>query len=680
LFQNDPIVVERLARMENGDGEAAEELVAHVQEHYRIDRRIIRTRRRTLGEYGSHYAKRDLAIIAYDTCPAEVAVTEQIAELFGRKDVPDNWKAVWFRLACTTPRLLGQMLQTRLFTLAGSGPLAQTAQQVDPLATDLGPAEEESAIASYFASGPTYRSERTWLTETLTQVERWLQEQDSPSRFVALGEWLNQRVEAGRKTLVFSQSRAVVEELTAYLRARFGDDPIAVMTHNLDDESIAEVARRFESHPQCLVLVADEIGAEGHNFQIADAVVHLDQPTVVARIEQRIGRLDRVGRPVERPVLSVVILGPWDLEDAVLRINRDVFRVYERSIGGFEYLLPRLQQVVSAATVRGTQALFLLADKLRSQLDAEEKRVDEAFSFFLDATRPEFERARKLAELVADRSGDEDEAYVRDWCKELRIGFIPQKGSCVKVEARVERLDAPLPMTGARDWIKTGTFLRHIALQVPALQYFAPGHIFIDALLQSALNTQDARATAFFRDLGGKGVGRVFCALVGRLGPDEALFSESMSPGLWRRAEHYLPLEWVRLPFEIYSNGDVVPVPQGALCQQLTEDLHTTDRKCHPDEMSQVLEHFPGLWAGIRASVNMLKQEALALKKGEIKAAADELEDALRSELAYLRSCRSSLETKRELRDREALLASVRSPSVQTDAVAIVIGREVRGC
>jgi superfamily II DNA or RNA helicase len=30
LFQNDPIVIERLARMQNGDGEAAEELVAHV--------------------------------------------------------------------------------------------------------------------------------------------------------------------------------------------------------------------------------------------------------------------------------------------------------------------------------------------------------------------------------------------------------------------------------------------------------------------------------------------------------------------------------------------------------------------------------------------------------------------------------------------------------------------------
>ena len=94
---NDPIVVERLARMEDGDGQAAQELVAHIQEHYRVDRRIIRTRRRTLAEYGSHYATRNLECLEYDACPAEVAVVEQVADLVSRTDVPDTWKSLWSR-------------------------------------------------------------------------------------------------------------------------------------------------------------------------------------------------------------------------------------------------------------------------------------------------------------------------------------------------------------------------------------------------------------------------------------------------------------------------------------------------------------------------------------------------------------------------------------------------------
>src|SRR6266446_3123522 len=680
LFPEDPIVVERLARMEQGEGEAAEELVAHIQEHYRVDRRIIRTRRRTLAEYGTHYSSRNLEHLEYEACPAEVAVIDQVVELVSRTDVPATWKAFWSRLACTTPLLLHDMLRTRQLVLPD---LEGEGLETDPMATDLGPAEEEAALRTYLERGPGFRGEMTWLSETVAQVERWSQaEADAPGRFVALRNWLARRIQAGsRKTLVFSQSRPVVEALAAYLRAAFGADAVAVMTHELADEEIAEVARRFELRPQCLMLLSDEIGAEGRNFQFADAVVHVDQPSVVARIEQRIGRLDRIGRAVDRPVLSLAVIGPSDLERAVLELNRDVFRVYERSIGGLEYLLPRFQQLIAAAAPEGARGLARLAADLTSGVEAEEQRVDEAFTFFLDATRPELERAKQLADLVADRTGDEDESYVRHWCKELRIGLIQQTNNCVNVEVRVERLDVPLPVIGPRDWLRTGTFLRRVALDVPAVQYLAPGHVFVDALLQSARDAHDARATAFFRDLGSRARGRVFCVVVGRLGPDEAAFSGGVSPGLLRRAEHYLPLEWVRSAFEILPEGDAVPIPSGTLLQELRKDLQPTDRKCHPDHISAVAERFPGLWVGVRAAVDAAQLAAVAQKKDEVDSAADELEDALRSELAYLRARAKgpgTTDATGALRERGALLASVRSPGVVTDAVAIVIGGEGR--
>src|SRR5258708_27908268 len=45
--------------------------------------------------------------------------------------------------------------------------------------------------------------------------------------------------------------------------------------------------------------------------------------------------------------------------------------------------------------------------------------------------------------------------------------------------------------------------------------------------------------------------------------PDETIFAGSLSAGLLRRAEHYLPIEWVRSAFEILHDGDIVPVPPG---------------------------------------------------------------------------------------------------------------------
>jgi hypothetical protein len=93
--------------------------------------------------------------------------------------------------------------------------------------------------------------------------------------------------------------------------------------------------------------------------------------------------------------------------------------------------------------------------------------------------------------------------------------------------------------------------------------------------------------------------------------------------------------------------------------------------------MTQVLERHSGLWIGLRAAVNSARDAALAQKNDEVKAAGNDLEESLRSEMAYLRAqkrSRKKNDAVAALREREALLASVRSPSVVTDAVAIVIG------
>lgn len=678
IFPEDSIVLGRLARMELGDGGAAEELVAHIKENYRVDRRIIRTRRRTLDAYGAHHSVRRLESVEYEPSPPEVEIVQQVDALISRVDVPSTWKAFWSRHVCTTPKLLQTLLNTRLSVVSSA---SAASDGFDPLAADLGPSEEEAALRAYLCDGQTFPGERLWLEGMLSQVVRWLQlEPQLCARFAALSHWLASVFGAGEsKILVFSQSRLVIEELAVCLRTEFGADSIAVMTHNLGDDEISEVSRRFEKHPKCRVLLSDEVGAEGRNFQFADAIVHIDQPFIVARLEQRIGRLDRTGRALDRPVLSISITGPSDIESAMLELHRDVFRVYEQSIGGLEYLLPRLQQRIREAYAGGASVLRQLSGELRQTIEAEEQQIDEAFSFFLDATRPELERAKELADLVAGRTGDEDERFVRDWCKELRIDLIPQEANCFRVEVHAERLEAPMKSLGTGDWIRTGTFLRSTALGNSSVHYFAPGHVFVDALLQSAQNAHDARATVFVRDLGAQARERVFAVVFGRLGPDEAAWEGGVFPGLLRRAEHYLPVEWVQAAWEIHPDGDVTQVPPGALREKLCRDLQATDHKCYPEHMLGIVERYPGLWIGLRGAAQGSKDAILAAKRDELEAATDELTDVLRPELAFLRSReRDSVEAAQTLREREALLRSVRNASVVIDAVAIIVGGGAR--
>ena len=56
-----------------------------------------------------------------------------------------------------------------------------------------------------------------------------------------------------------------------------------------------EVKRRFREH-QADILVCTDAAAEGLNFQFCGALVNYDMPWNPMRVEQRIGRIDRLGQ------------------------------------------------------------------------------------------------------------------------------------------------------------------------------------------------------------------------------------------------------------------------------------------------------------------------------------------------------------------------------------------------
>ena len=91
------------------------------------------------------------------------------------------------------------------------------------------------------------------------------------------------------------------------------------------------------------------------------------------------------------------------------------------------------------------------------------------------------------------------------------------------------------------------------------------------------------------------GLFRLFCIVVSRLGPKMGDFPEGSSPALLRRAEHYLPVEWVRSAFEILPSGEVTEVPQGAFLQHLTKTFRHPIASATPDELSDFRERLPGL-------------------------------------------------------------------------------------
>jgi ATP-dependent helicase HepA len=110
-------------------------------------------------------------------------------------------------------------------------------------------------------------------------------------------KWLAELLEKldGEKVLVITKTRELAEEVLEELRSATG--VVGVLFH--EDLTLLQRDRNaafFAETEGARVLVCSEIGSEGRNFQFARHLVLYDLPEDVDLLEQRIGRLDRIGQ------------------------------------------------------------------------------------------------------------------------------------------------------------------------------------------------------------------------------------------------------------------------------------------------------------------------------------------------------------------------------------------------
>lgn len=129
------------------------------------------------------------------------------------------------------------------------------------------------------------------LTPELLLGEQWIAE-DPRVRW--LEEWLMER--RGEKVLLICAQAATAVSLEEHLRLRSGTLSAAFhegMSLIARDRAAAYFA---DEEAGAQVLICSEIGSEGRNFQFSHQLVLFDLPLNPDLLEQRIGRLDRIGQ------------------------------------------------------------------------------------------------------------------------------------------------------------------------------------------------------------------------------------------------------------------------------------------------------------------------------------------------------------------------------------------------
>lgn len=158
---------------------------------------------------------------------------------------------------------------------------------------------------------------------------------DSDSKYIELrknlkGYW---RKYPGKKVVLFSFYRNTLH----YLAKRLAVDGVdSVVVHGGMDKQ--EALTRFSSGDGPNILLSSEVASEGVDLQFSSLLVNYDLPWNPAKIEQRIGRIDRIGQE-ESKILIWNLVYADTVDDRVYELLLERLNTFTRALGSMEAVL-----------------------------------------------------------------------------------------------------------------------------------------------------------------------------------------------------------------------------------------------------------------------------------------------------------------------------------------------------
>jgi len=139
------------------------------------------------------------------------------------------------------------------------------------------------------------------------------------------------------------------------------------------------------------ILLSTETGGEGRNIQFCNTLINYDLPWNPMRLEQRIGRIHRIGQ--ERDVFIFNLCLQGSIEDYMMRILDDKINMFELVIGEIDTILGNLE------TDRDFSSLILDV-WLRSGADDERRANFARLGDEILAAKKTYEQTKALDEMI----------------------------------------------------------------------------------------------------------------------------------------------------------------------------------------------------------------------------------------------------------------------------------------
>ncbi len=176
---------------------------------------------------------------------------------------------------------------------------------------------------------------------------------------------------AHEKVLVFTQFVDTLFYLKKLIEEQEEDYFVEVFYGGLNKQEKSESVEKFKESKKFSILLSTEIGGEGRNFQFCRILINFDLPWNPMKLEQRIGRLDRIGQQAGEIYIYNFFLEGTIEADIIFALNKRI-NLFEESIGVLEPILGKIEKdfkdLVFSETMEKPKKLKRFTQDLDEQL------------------------------------------------------------------------------------------------------------------------------------------------------------------------------------------------------------------------------------------------------------------------------------------------------------------------
>jgi len=185
------------------------------------------------------------------------------------------------------------------------------------------------------------------------------------------------------------------------------------------------------------ILISSEVGSEGLDMQFCNVVINYDMPWNPMRVEQRIGRIDRIGQKADILLIFNLCLN-GSIEDRIYRRLYEKLGIFENSIGELEPILGEMssrfdmEAILELSPEEQERLVDTNADaalRCSKESDTYSKQMEEMLNNdFLTSTQEDYLEPKK-------------EDFFRQMCQEIVIDFFESKNISHSIKDRFIKLD-----------------------------------------------------------------------------------------------------------------------------------------------------------------------------------------------------------------------------------------------